>query len=156
MLTVSREPKLSTGHISIHSFPSIVTHCAPSAVQTNFHTSFIWSSSSNEPDASIIASYNVHFQVCMYIIAKRSTYSQLSMLVSCLVVLTCVTSYTSIFTMAIWTEVISPNSLTGRPWTVNESCFSSGTQQVIQKDGASATTKVGIGVCYCTCCCSYI
>ena len=71
-----------------------------------------------------------------------------------LVVLTCGTSYTGIFTMASWTEIISPNSLASRPWTVNNSCLSSSTQQVIQKDGTSATAKVGIGVCYCTCGCT--
>ena len=69
---------------------------------------------------------------------------------SCLVVLTCGTSHTSIFTMASWAEVICPNSLTGRPWTVDKSCLRTSTQQVIKKDGASATAKVSIGVCYCT------
>ena len=73
---------------------------------------------------------------------------------SCLVALTCGTSHTGIFTMASWTEVISPNSLTGRPWTVNKSCLPPSTQQVIQKDGASAAAKVSIGVCYCTCGCT--
>ena len=67
------------------------------------------------------------------------------------VILTCGTFHTSIFTMAIRTVVKGPNSLTCVSWTVDESCLSSSTQKVIQEDGASATSKVGIGVCYCTC-----
>ena len=87
---------------------------------------------------------------------ERCTYSQFSRVYMCvkLVVLTCGTSHTGIFTMASWTEVISPNSLTGKPWTVDKSCLSPSTQQVIKKDGASATAKVSIGVCYCTCGCT--
>ena len=62
--------------------------------------------------------------------------------------LTLHTSDTGIFTMASWTEVICPNSLTGKPWTVNKSCLSPSTQQVIQKDGASTTAEVSIAEYY--------
>ena len=58
-LTLSRVSKLTAGHTGIHSSPSIITYSAPSAVQTNFHTTFIWLSASNQPDTSISASYNV-------------------------------------------------------------------------------------------------
>ena len=63
--------------------------------------------------------------------------------------LTLHTSHTSIIKVAK-TEIICSNSLTSRPWTVNKSCLSSSTQQIIQKDGASAMAKVGIAKYYST------
>jgi len=65
--------------------------------------------------------------------------------------LTCGTSHTSIFTMAIWTEIISSNSLAGYPRAVDKSCLLSIAHQVIQEDGTSTMAKVSIGVCGGTC-----
>ena len=59
LLTISGVSKLSAGYTGIHSSPSIITHCTPSSIQTNFHTTFIWLSTSNQPDTSISASYCV-------------------------------------------------------------------------------------------------
>ena len=53
--------------------------------------------------------------------------------------------------MAIWTVILGPYSLTGCSWAVDKSCFRCTAHQVIQKNGASATTKVGILVCNGTC-----
>ena len=64
------------------------------------------------------------------------------------------TSYTSIFTMTFWTEIISPNSQTDASWTVNKPCLRPSTQKIIQKDGASSTTKVSIKEWHRTCICA--
>lgn len=53
--------------------------------------------------------------------------------------------------MAIWTVIVGPYSLTGCSWAVDKSGFRCTAHQVIKKDGASATTKVGILVCNSTC-----
>ena len=68
--------------------------------------------------------------------------------------LTLHTSYTSIFSMTIRTEIKSPNSQTDASWTVNKSCLRPSTQKVIQKDGASSMAKVCIEECYRTCTCA--
>jgi len=46
--------------------------------------------------------------------------------------------------MTIWTEVIGPYSLTGKPRAVNNSCLRPSTEQVIQEDWTSAMAKEGI------------
>ena len=46
--------------------------------------------------------------------------------------------------MTILTVVIGPDSLTAKSWTVNKSCLRPSTQQVIEENVASATSKVGI------------
>ena len=67
--------------------------------------------------------------------------------------LTLNTSYTSIFPMTIWTEIISSNSQTDASWTINESCLGPSTQKIIQKDGTSSMAKVRIEEWYRTCTC---
>ena len=56
-LTQLTETKLSTGHICISCVPTVITHCAPSIVVTNLHTTFKIACSANKPDVSIGAGY---------------------------------------------------------------------------------------------------
>ena len=53
------------------------------------------------------------------------------------------TSQSSIIKMSP-TEVNIPNSCTGAPWTVDNSCLPSSAEQVIQEYGAKPLSKVGI------------
>lgn len=56
-LAIAGEAKLSTGYVSIHLFPTIVTDCSPLLVHTYFHTTtvVIRTVGSNEHDLSILA-----------------------------------------------------------------------------------------------------
>ena len=176
---MSRESQLSASHTGIHSFPRIITHCAPPTVQTNFHTSFIWLITSRQPDTSISASYNElkcikSFHQAMGILLPHSQTPTLCLLYflqvkscettpkhweensglehsrgqgdllrrpchpdythrECLILayyytdrvhlrLTLHTSHTSIIKVAS-AAIISPDSPTKIPWTINESCL---------------------------------
>jgi len=71
----------------------------------------------------------------------------------CRLALTHGTCHTSIFTMAIWTEIVRSNSLTGYPRAVDKPCLLSIAHQVIQENGSSTMAKICIGVCSSTCGC---